>query len=91
VERNKDLEDFYNSYDPNAIVPSDKKAYDQYMAGLGEKEKAFIAKGLHFYQLDLSNKGGLVMPLIIQFNLEDGTKEVKRIPAEIFRLNDQKV
>jgi hypothetical protein len=91
VERNKDLEDFYNSYDPNAIVPSDKKAYDQYMAGLGEKEKAFIAKGLHFYQLDLSNKGGLVMPLIIQFNFEDGTKEVKRIPAEIFKLNDQKV
>jgi hypothetical protein len=26
VERNKALEDFYNSYDPNAIVPSDKKS-----------------------------------------------------------------
>ena len=91
VERNKDLEDFYNNYDPNAIVPSDKKAYDQYMTGLGEKEKAFIAKGLHFYQLDFSNKGGVVMPLIIQFNFEDGTKEVQRIPAEIFKLNDQKV
>ena len=91
VERNKELEDFYNNYDPNAIVPSDKKAYDQYMTGLGEKEKAFLAKGLHFYQLDFSNKGGLVMPLIIQFNFEDGTKEVKRIPAEIFKLNDQKV
>jgi hypothetical protein len=91
VERNKALEDFYNSYDPNAIVPSDKKAYDQYMTGLGEKEKAFIAKGLHFYQLDFANKGGVLMPLIIQFNFEDGTSEVKRIPAEIFRLNDQKV
>jgi len=90
VERNKALEDFYNSYDPNAIVPSDKKAYDQYMTGLGEKEKAFIAKGLHFYQLDFANKGGVLMPLIIQFNFEDGTSEVKRIPAEIFRLNDQK-
>lgn len=31
------------------------------------------------------------MPLIIQFNFEDGTHELKRIPAEIFRLNDQKV
>ncbi|MFM7090558.1 MAG: M1 family metallopeptidase [Bacteroidota bacterium] len=91
VERNKALEDFYNHYDPNAIVPSDKKAYDQYMAGLSEKDKAFIAKGLHFYQLDFVNKGGLIMPLIIQFNFEDGTKEVKRIPAEIFKLNDQKV
>jgi len=91
VERNKALEDFYNSYDPNAIVPSDKKAYDLYMTGLGEKEKAFIAKGLHFYQLDFANKGGVLMPLIIQFNFEDGTSEVKRIPAEIFRLNDQKV
>ncbi|MEY4260570.1 MAG: hypothetical protein RL656_1543, partial [Bacteroidota bacterium] len=29
VERNKELEDFYNNYDPNAIVPSDKKAYEQ--------------------------------------------------------------
>lgn len=91
VERNKALEDFYNNYDPNAIVPSDKKAYDQYMAGLSEKDKAFMAKGLHFYQLDFVNKGGLIMPLIIQFNFEDGTKEVKRIPAEIFKLNDQKV
>jgi len=91
VERNKALEDFYNHYDPNAIVPSDKKAYDQYMAGLSEKDKAFIAKGLHFYQLDFVNKGGLIMPLIIQFNFEDGTKEVKRIPAEIFKLNDQMV
>jgi hypothetical protein len=32
VERNKELEDFYNNYDPNAIVPSDKKAYDQYFS-----------------------------------------------------------
>jgi hypothetical protein len=91
VERNKDLEDFYNSYSPNAVVPSDKRAFEQYMAGLGDKEKAFIARGLHFYQLDFANKGGLVMPLIIKFHFEDGTHEVKRIPAEIFKLDDQKV
>jgi len=91
VERNKALEDFYNAYNPNDVVPSDKKAYTQYLAGLGEKEKAFLARGSHFYQLDIANKGGLVMPVILRFTFEDGSQEIRRIPAEIFRLNDRKI
>jgi hypothetical protein len=31
------------------------------------------------------------MPLIIQFNYTDGTSEVDRIPAEIWRLNETEV
>jgi len=45
----------------------------------------------HFYLISFENKGGLIMPIILQFIYEDGTNEVKRIPAEIWRLNNQKV
>lgn len=48
-------------------------------------------KGKYFYQCHFTNKGGLVMPLIVEFTYEDGTKEVEKIPAEIWRLNENNV
>jgi hypothetical protein len=47
--------------------------------------------GKHFYELDFSNKGGLVMPIIIEWTYTDGSKEVERIPAQVWRLNENKV
>jgi hypothetical protein len=43
------------------------------------------------YQLTFSNKGGLVMPIIIEWTYKDGTKEVDRIPAQVWRLNENQV
>ena len=45
----------------------------------------------HFYELSFSNKGGLVMPIIIEWTYADGTKEIERIPAQVWRLNEKKV
>ena len=91
VERNEALKDFYNSYDPNAPAPSDRERYEKYLAGLSPKERAIIEARKNYYQLDLSNHGGLVMPLIIKFEFEDGTSETQRIPAEIWRMDDKKI
>jgi aminopeptidase N len=91
VERNPALRDFYNSYDPNTVTPADKQRYQQYVQTLGPKERELLESGKHFYQLDFSNKGGLVMPLIIKFEFEDGSSMIKRIPAEIWKLNDKEV
>lgn len=44
----------------------------------------------YFYELNFSNKGGLVMPIIVQFTFKDGTSVIDRIPAQIWRLNEQK-
>ena len=43
-----------------------------------------------FYELNFSNKGGLVMPIIVEFTFKDGTKMMDRIPAQIWRLNEIK-
>ncbi len=48
-------------------------------------------QGKYFYELHCSNKGGLVMPLIVEWTFADGTKETDRIPAEIWRLNEERV
>jgi len=91
VERNAALKDFYNTYDPNNVTASDKENYKKFLASLDPKEKALLESKKHFYQLDFSNKGGLVMPLILEITFEDGTKQTERIPAEIWRLNNEKV
>ncbi len=91
VERNESLKDFYNTYDPFSVTLSDREAYQRYLASLGPEEREFLQRKQYFYQLDFSNKGGLVMPIILEFEFEDGTKELQRIPAEIWRRNNEKV
>ena len=57
---------------------------------LTDEEKEKYA-GLHQYELTFSNKGGLVMPIIIEWTYKDGTKEIERIPAQVWRLNEGRV
>ena len=44
-----------------------------------------------YYELHVSNKGGLVMPLIIKWNYVDGTSETEQISAYIWRKDEQRV
>ncbi len=91
VEKNPDMKDFYNSYDPMKVTEADKKKYDAYLASLNADERALVESGMNFYTLKLKNKGGLPMPVILKMQFEDGTDSVARFPAEIWRLNDQDV
>ena len=45
----------------------------------------------NFYEVTLSNKGGLVTPVIIEWIYEDGTREREQIPAEVWRKNEEQV
>jgi len=57
---------------------------------LSDEEKAKYADA-NLYEITFLNKGGLVMPIIVEFTFEDGSKETKRIPAQIWRKNENKV
>ena len=39
----------------------------------------------------MKNSGGLVSPVIIEWTFKDGSKELERIPAEIWRNNEFEV
>ena len=58
--------------------------------GLTAEEKAKYANK-NMYELSFSNKGGLPMPIIIEWTYKDGTKEVEKIPAEVWRYNESNV
>jgi hypothetical protein len=91
VESRPEMRDFYNNYNPYEVTPLDKTEYENYLKSLSAEEKAVLNSKKFFYQVNFENKGGLVMPIVIEFEYEDGTKEVQRIPAEIWRMNNDKV
>ncbi len=83
--------DFYTTYDPFLTNILDKEEYIEYMNNLDDQEKELLAGDENYYELHFSNLGGLVMPVILEFEFIDGTKEVVRIPSEIWKRNDEKV
>ena len=91
VESDPATRDFYATYNPFSVTPEDDKSYQSFMASLSPKEKELLGSGMNFYELKFRNLGGLVMPLVIQFNYTDGSSEIERIPAEIWRLNEWEV
>ena len=92
VEKDAKTRDFYNNeYDPYKWTILDSEEYDKYLSRLDDEEKGFLKEGMNYYQIDLSSPGGLVMPVILEFEYADGSKETHRIPAEIWKMNDKKV
>lgn len=91
VEADSMLLDFYDSYDPFEVTKKDSANYEKYLDGIGEDELALIKSDMNYYQLSFKNIGGLVMPLVIEFEFEDGEKTIERIPAEIWRYNTKEI
>ena len=54
-------------------------------------QKIEIAGNKFMYELYMTNTGGLVMPVIIEWNYADGTKEVEHIPAQVWRKNETRL
>ena len=91
VEADPTMRDFYNNYDPMKVTESDKVKYQKYLETLSPEERKWIEDKKQFYVLKIKNKGGLVMPLVIQAQYEDGTTEDFRYPVEIWRLNNTEI
>lgn len=91
IEADTSLQDFYNKWDKYATLPKAKENFKAYYNGLNADEKKLYDSKTNFYQLDFSNKGGLVMPLILEWTYADGSKEVENISAYIWRKDENKV
>ncbi len=85
------LKDFYNEYDRLDVTPEEKKAYEKFLKDLDPEDKELLQQKNNFYIIKFSNIGGLVMPIILEVEYEDGSKEELRIPAEIWRYNPKNV
>lgn len=93
VDGDKDLQDFYYRYDRGLEKIDNDKQYTiktEADLPLDAKDKEKF-KNITGYQIDFVNKGGLVMPIILEFTFEDGSKVYDKSAAQIWRLNEQKV
>ncbi|PRO73217.1 aminopeptidase [Alteromonas alba] len=89
VERFPDITDFYDENDQYTVTNKERNKYQSWLKKLEPWErKAFeraIEEDKNYYVMEFSNVGGLVMPIILEMTFADGTKEMMRIPAEIWR------
>jgi len=91
VDQEPSLRDFYNTYDELVVTARDREEYQKFLATLTPRERELLQAGTNFYVVDLKNIGGLVMPVILEIEYADGSKEELRIPAEIWRYNNTEV
>ncbi|MEY8761883.1 M1 family metallopeptidase [Chryseobacterium tongliaoense] len=93
VDKDKDVQDFYYRYDRGQEKVDNNKDYSlkiENSTTLDAKDKDKF-KNISAYQIDFVNKGGLVMPIILEFTFEDGSKLYDKSSAQIWRQNEQKV
>ncbi|HEX6333501.1 MAG TPA: M1 family metallopeptidase [Flavisolibacter sp.] len=93
TDRDTSLRDFYWRYD-RGLEPYDTAKYPvtvaPQMEALSDADRQKAATK-HFYEVTVSNRGGLVMPVIIEWTFKDGTKEIDRIPAQVWRYNENRI
>ncbi len=93
TDTDKNLQDFYYRYDRSEEKVDTVKKYtisNEPMEKATAKDISKL-KNITAYQIDFSNKGGMVMPIILEFTFEDGSKLRDRIGAQIWRHNENKV
>jgi len=82
------LQDRFTAED---YTPEDVEKYGRFLDKLSDEQKSIIDADQHYYQVDVRNQGGMVMPVILRLVYEDGTETVHRIPAEVWRYGQDKV
>jgi hypothetical protein len=91
VDQDTSLRDFYYFYKENEKLPAKEvKNINEKLEIISDADFN-VWKDKYFYELKFTNKGGLIMPLIIQWNYSDGTSETERISAYIWRKNEKEV
>jgi aminopeptidase N len=53
-----------------------------------KSDTLYKGKEVNLYELKVSNKGGMIMPVIIEWTYKDGTKEVEGVPVGVWGENE---
>jgi len=85
-----ELLDFYNEHDKFTATNAARNKYNSSNKKLEQWQKDLLLNQSNFYIIDFENKGGLVMPIILDITYADGSTEYMKIPAEIWRKNSKK-
>lgn len=82
--------DFSNGPQPFTLLQTDQRLYGEFLSRVDDKQIMAKLHDKNIYEITVSNKGGLVMPVVIEWTFKDGTKELETIPAEVWRFNEKR-
>ena len=83
--------DFSAGPQPLTVENTSADAYRDFRSRINDDAIRQNLKGKNLYELTLRNTGALLSPVIIEWTYKDGSKEIEKIPAEIWRLNENEV
>jgi hypothetical protein len=72
------------------LLATEGSSYGEFLSRVDDKAIMKKLENKNIYEITVSNKGGLVMPVIVEWTYKDGSKETEKIPAEIWRTNENK-
>ncbi|MBT8303840.1 MAG: M1 family metallopeptidase [Bacteroidia bacterium] len=84
-------EDFKESMRNANLMESVPTLKEYIMDNFSEEERSTMKEPKYFYKVTFEKPGGLVMPIIAEYEYADGSKERVTYPAQIWRLNDNEV
>ncbi|WP_310496130.1 M1 family metallopeptidase [Sandarakinorhabdus sp.] len=87
VARDPATRDFYDEVDRFTVTAKDRKDAEAAKKKLEPEEAEALKVKDNFYHFSFRNIGGLVMPVVLKLDYEDGSTETIRIPAEVWRYN----
>ncbi|GAA4279797.1 M1 family metallopeptidase [Gaetbulibacter aestuarii] len=88
---NSNAKDFSNGPEVVPMTDSPDSDYGQFLSRIDNDEMRKAVSGKNIYEVTIKNVGGLVMPVTIQWIYTDGTTEIERLPAQIWRRNEYEV
>ncbi|GGI72978.1 aminopeptidase [Polymorphobacter multimanifer] len=83
--------DYYDEVDEFTPTVKAKKDYAKAIADMDAEEREALAVKDNFYHFSFRNIGGVVMPVPLKLDYEDGSSEKIHIPAELWRHNARTV
>lgn len=87
----KKYDNFNNGPEAFRLLETEPRLYGEFLSRVDDKAIMSKLEDKNIYEITITNKWGLVMPVIIEWTYKDGTKELEKIPAEIWRINENKV
>jgi hypothetical protein len=86
-----EVKDFTSGPEEFSLTNTPEYLYGEFRNRLSDNDIRQKLEGKNIYQLKFKNVGGLVTPLVIEWTFQDGSKEVERIPAEVWRTNELEI
>ncbi len=87
----KNTKDFSSGPEIITMNSTPDESYGGFLSRLNEPELRKQLSGKNIYELTIKNIGGLVMPVTIEWVFKDGTTDIDKLPAQVWRLNESEI